>query len=241
MESLIPTQPAFFKNFKFDPQDPNDNSKEWAALLQPDGGSINMEASYTYFLKYATTSDWSFTSRPVDIHDNANIQQYDRESRSFTYYYNKQVHHAAGKKVFIACGVDTGSFVQNVMNGGDILIQESSVQEYVASYFKIEAGKESCFSPENFPTWIQFLNEEYIIGYGFPTHDWDNPTNETVGKTIKIGTMDFDPLEPNTINNTPVDPTDHRVLKAKQYVAKYMNNLISEPVANYRCPISFYN
>ena len=118
-----------------------------------------MVSSYNYFHTYATTSDWGIKSKPVDIHDEVHIHAYAQETHTFIYYHLQKEKHAAGKKIFIACGVNTGDFVQDKMKGGDILVQESTLQEYVASYFKIEPGKESSFSPENFPTWIQFLNE----------------------------------------------------------------------------------
>ena len=47
MESLIPNHPQFFRNFKFG-TNPKEKEvwKNWVALFQQDGGSINMKASY---------------------------------------------------------------------------------------------------------------------------------------------------------------------------------------------------
>ena len=55
MESIIPSQPIFFRNFQFNEQNNSDN---WAALFQQDGGSIDMKSSYNYFKEYATTLTW---------------------------------------------------------------------------------------------------------------------------------------------------------------------------------------
>lgn len=38
-----------------------------------------------------------------------------------------------------------------------------------------------------------------------------------------------------------VPNTDHRALAAIDYVTRYMNNLKKDPVANYKCPIVFYD
>ena len=38
-----------------------------------------------------------------------------------------------------------------------------------------------------------------------------------------------------------VDNKDTRVVKAIDYVGKYMQNLKDFPLVNYRCPIVFYN
>ena len=66
-----------------------------------------------------------------------------------------------GRKIFIAAGVDTPTFMNNIMDGGDHLIQESVIQEYLASYFEIDSGKEDTFHENNFPNWIQFIDEDY--------------------------------------------------------------------------------
>lgn len=66
MQSLIPTQPGFFNNFIFSEKNKSDS---WAALLQPDGGSINMEASYNYFYEYATNTSWNLKNAPIFIED----------------------------------------------------------------------------------------------------------------------------------------------------------------------------
>jgi hypothetical protein len=54
MEKLMKGVPDFMKAFK--PYDlVNSSSSEWdswSALFQPDGGSVDMKASYTAFLNY---------------------------------------------------------------------------------------------------------------------------------------------------------------------------------------------
>ena len=62
------------------------------------------------------------------------------------------------------------------MKAGNDLIEESSIEEYVASYFEIDSEENyPQFEEKVFPNWIQFLDEEYGMGYGFPHHDWDQP------------------------------------------------------------------
>ena len=47
MLSIVPNHPQFFRNFRFG-ESPEEKEiwKNWSALFQQDGGSINMKASY---------------------------------------------------------------------------------------------------------------------------------------------------------------------------------------------------
>ena len=80
------------------------------------------------------------------------------------------------------------------------------------------------------------------MGYGFPFHTWDNPVTDDK-KTIKLGTMEYISYTPGQAPpaELTVPNTDPRVVAAKSYVEKYMNNLETDPVVNYRCPIVFYD
>ncbi len=55
MEKLMEGTPDFMKAFKpYNPQNSAESEWDtWAALYQPDGGSVNMKASYERFHKYA--------------------------------------------------------------------------------------------------------------------------------------------------------------------------------------------
>ena len=81
------------------------------------------------------------------------------------------------------------------------------------------------------------------MGYGFPYHEWDNPFLSENKKTIKIGRMGSHPYIPGQAppSDLTVDNTDTRVVKAIDYVGKYMKNLKALPLINYRCPIVFYD
>ena len=257
MESLIPNKPDFFLNFNFDntietEDGPKKIADDWAALFQHDGGSINMEKSYKYFHNFATKEDKAPTPVVV-MEDEALITSYIESAvgqHEFIYTKNSKENIVKGKKVFIAVGIATPTFMNDIMNGGSHLEDESVVEEYLASYFEIESNEEEdykkSFKQKNFPNWIQFLDEPYAMGYGFPYHKWDQPVE---GKeTIKIGTMSKDP-----INNyrsylqeikkglPPVKSDDHRVKDCEDYVRTYMKNLKTNSSGNYRCPILFYN
>ena len=69
-----------------------------------------------------------------------------------------------------------------------------------------------------FPSWVQFLDEEYEAGYGFPHHDWDQPQKER-NKAVKIGTMakysiDTETIRLNKVKFDPIPNTDYRVKAA---------------------------
>ena len=93
--------------------------------------------------------------------------------------------------------------------------EEYVLQEYVASYMKIDQKAEGGKGFEifkNLPNFINFLDENEIkrtndtlnqeksynthlksnSGYGFRYHEWDN--NKTDGKFVKIGTLDYKDL-----------------------------------------------
>lgn len=54
MEKLMEGTPEFLRAFKPNNPFPSADSEwdAWSALYQPDGGSVNMEASYTSLLRY---------------------------------------------------------------------------------------------------------------------------------------------------------------------------------------------
>ena len=108
----------------------------------------------------------------------------------------------------------------------------------MTSYFKIDTGKEDTFHESNFPSWTQFLDEDYETGYGFPEHTWDQPV---AGKRcIKVGTMAHDPYDPST-KNDPIAANDHRVTAVEHYVRDYMQNLRMTSSANYKHPVVLYD
>ena len=170
----------------------------------------------------------------------AQIISYEQLPNGHRFHYtrNQQQESATGKKIFIAAGVDTPKFMKDVMNGGSHLIQESTIREYLTSYFKIDTGKEDTFHESNFPSWTQFLDEDYETGYGFPEHTWDQPV---AGKRcIKVGTMAHDPYDPST-KNDPIPANDHRVTAVEHYVRDYMQNLRMTSSANYKHPVVLYD
>ena len=252
MLSLIPNHPQFFRNFKFG-STPEEKEiwQNWAALFQQDGGSINMEASYNYFYNYATTNDYITTGHQAVVHSQISEVAYFKENGlnkfSFQVGTSKTRTTVSGTKVFIAVGIETPTFMSDVMNAGDHLIEESNIYEYVASYFEIDSqANYPKFEEEMFPNWIQFLDEEYEMGYGFPHHSWDQPEPDTRNNAIKIGTMAKDTLNIQAIRqkkfkSTTIPRTDHRVQAAESYVASYMQNLKPESYNNKPCPIVFYN
>ena len=133
---MIPEYPKFFKNFKF-LESNKDVWKDFNALFQHDGGSINFDASYNYFLDYAATDKYTSTNQRVVVRDEAQITRYQQlpNDHRFHYIKDQQNESVVGRKIFIATGVDTPKFMKDVMDGGDHLIQESVIQEYLASYF----------------------------------------------------------------------------------------------------------
>ena len=108
MLSLISNHPQFFRNFKFGSStEEKEIWQNWAALFQQDGGSINMEASYDYFWKYATTNDYVTSGQKADLHSQISDIAYLKENgkNKFTFSEGGQRKTVSGAKVFIAVGI----------------------------------------------------------------------------------------------------------------------------------------
>lgn len=137
--------PDFMKAFKpVNPYPTADSEWDaWSALYQPDGGSVNMEASYTSLLNYVRQH-----KEKVDIYDNTIIKAHHLDNNIHSFDVIGVVGPKTtpppkilGKKILLTAGVYTPYFLRDVMGEpylADNAKDEFVLQEYVASYMKIK-------------------------------------------------------------------------------------------------------
>lgn len=145
MDKIMEGTPSFMKAFK--PHNPTQSAEsewdKWSALYQPDGGSVDMKASYNAFLQDAK-------NHGTKIYDGTKIESYEYHPLVKLHTFkaltltDHQVFSISGKKILITTGVFTPFFLKNVMNEpylANNAKDEFVLQEYVASYFKINPAE----------------------------------------------------------------------------------------------------
>ena len=236
-----------------EPDSPVSEWDSWSALYQPDGGSVNMQLTYTSMYDYIVAAN-------VVIRDQNQIKSYNyRPStveqpalNSFTVENASQVTSVVnGYKVLLSLGVETPFFLDEIM-GYPHMVQnpdEFLLQEYVASYFKVSPDYQTLY--DQLPNYYNFLTSDNsadpeFSAYGFRYHSWDNLPSTSGSSFVKFGTMDCDRIltheELKNRSYSEVPTTDHRVQSAIKYATTRMHGLLPDDAENkhFPCPIIFY-
>jgi hypothetical protein len=164
MEKLMEGSPSFMRAFK--PVNPQNSAESewdaWSALYQPDGGSVDMHASYLRFFKYGVDNG-------VVHYENTTIKSHSVEQgvHNFSVINPNGVTNILGQKILLTVGVWTPYFLRDVMGEphlADNAKDEFLLQEYVASYMRINTSDGAALPIyADLPNFYNFIDETMNI------------------------------------------------------------------------------
>lgn len=195
-------QPKFLDFFKLD----SEEAKTWSAIYQRDGGSIDMETSYKFFVEKVRNSG-------VRIWEKTEATKFEEiAGGAYHVTFNKSgvLVEEDFQHVFISVGINTATYVDKTFNTH--LEGASKIYDYAATYFEIKPEFEQIAT--ELPTFIHYINREFNCGYGFPYHSWDVVNGK---KCVKLCTL----LDKGTL--------EEKKRAAEEYASTYIAAVI--PVA----------